>query len=64
MLVSILVFFVGFASMAQDTTGSVPPPPAPPSPPGLPIDTGIVVLFTLALCYGVYISYKLSVKKA
>ncbi|WP_229720433.1 hypothetical protein [Winogradskyella helgolandensis] len=64
MFVSILVFFVGFASMAQETTGSVPPPPAPPSPPGLPIDTGIVVLFALALCYGIYKSYKLSIKDA
>ncbi|WP_257018453.1 PID-CTERM protein-sorting domain-containing protein [Winogradskyella pacifica] len=64
MFVSILVFFVGFASMAQGTTGSVPPPPAPPPPPGLPIDGGIVVLFIFALSYGIYKSNKLSRKNA
>lgn len=56
LLASILVFFVGFASMAQD----MPPPPAPPPPPGLPIDGGIVVLFIVALGYGVYKSFKLN----
>ncbi|WP_092466084.1 PID-CTERM protein-sorting domain-containing protein [Winogradskyella thalassocola] len=61
MFASVLVFFVGFASMAQ---GATPPPPAPPPPPGLPIDGGIVVLFLLALCYGIYKSYKLSHKNA
>lgn len=61
MLASILVFFVGFASMAQ---GSGPPPPAPPPPPGLPIDGGILVLFLLALAYGIYKSYKLSKRTA
>ena len=61
MFASVLVFFVGFASMAQ---GATPPPPAPPPPPGLPIDGGIVVLFLLALCYGIYKSYKSSHKSA
>lgn len=59
MLASIFVFFVGFASMAQSSTG-VPPPPAPPIPPGLPIDGGIVVLFIVALCYGAYKAFKQS----
>ncbi|MFC0603477.1 PID-CTERM protein-sorting domain-containing protein [Winogradskyella pulchriflava] len=57
MLASFLFFFVGFVSMAQ---GSTPPPPMPPPPPGLPIDGGIVVLFIVALGYGIYKAYKLS----
>lgn len=60
MLASILIFFVGFASMAQ---GGTPPPPMPPPPPGLPIDGGIVALFVIALAYGVYKTYKLSFKR-
>ncbi|WP_458628315.1 PID-CTERM protein-sorting domain-containing protein [Winogradskyella sp. PC D3.3] len=62
MFASVLVFFVGFASMAQGSAGA-PPPPAPPPPPGLPIDGGIIVLFTLALFYGIYKSYKISKQK-
>lgn len=50
MLASILFFFIGFVSMAQD----MPQPPAPPPPPGLPIDDGLVALFMVALIYGVY----------
>lgn len=61
MLASILVFFVGFASMAQ---GGAPPPPMPPPPPGLPIDGGIVALFVLALVYGVYKAYQFSNKQS
>lgn len=63
MLASVLVFLVGFVSMAQGT-GSVPPPPAPPNPPGLPIDGGIVFLFLLALGYGIFKSYKMSKRSA
>jgi hypothetical protein len=51
MLASILFFFIGFVSMAQ---GGTPPPPMPPPPPGLPIDSGVLVLFVVALVYGVY----------
>ena len=54
-LASILVFLVGFVSMAQNGT---PPPPLPPPPPGLPIDGGIIALF-----YGIYKMYKLSIKR-
>ena len=54
MLVSILFFFVGFISMAQ---GSTPPPPMPPPPPGLPIDSGVIALFIIALIFGAYKSY-------
>lgn len=61
-LASILVFFAGFASMAQG--GGAPPPPMPPPPPGLPVDGGIVVLFAIALTYGAYKAYKFSNKRA
>ena len=47
--------------MAQ---GSTPPPPRPPPPPGLPIDSGIIVLFVVGLVYGIYIAHKLSKKRA
>lgn len=60
MLASILVFFIGFASMAQ---GAEPPPPGPPFPPGVPIDGAIVVLFAIAITYGAYKAYKLSSKQ-
>ncbi|WP_179021395.1 PID-CTERM protein-sorting domain-containing protein [Winogradskyella forsetii] len=59
-LASILVFLVGFGSMAQ---GDTPPPPMPPPPPGLPIDGGIIALFAIALTYGIYKTFKLSSKK-
>ncbi|RED46293.1 hypothetical protein DFQ10_10161 [Winogradskyella eximia] len=59
-LASILVFLVGFVSMAQNGT---PPPPLPPPPPGLPIDGGIIALFVVALVYGIYKMYKLSIKR-
>ncbi|NRD18667.1 hypothetical protein HNV08_01300 [Winogradskyella eckloniae] len=61
MLASVLVFFLGFASIAQ---GTAPPPPIPPPPPGLPIDGGILVLFIVALVYGTYKMVIASKKKA
>ena len=51
MLASILFSLIGFMSMAQ---GATPPPPMPPPPPGLPIDSGVVILFLVALLFGVY----------
>ena len=57
MLASIALFFIGFISMAQDV---MPPPPGPPPPPGLPIDSGIVILFLAALVYGIYKVTKIS----
>ncbi|SEP72892.1 hypothetical protein [Flavobacterium urocaniciphilum] len=40
-----------------------PPPPPPEPPPGLPIDSGIVVLFFIALITGYFISQKRYNKK-
>ncbi|EDP72769.1 hypothetical protein FBALC1_16747 [Flavobacteriales bacterium ALC-1] len=56
MSASILLFFVGFISTAQD--GNIPPPPSGPDPPGAPIDGGIIILFLVALIYGIYKTYK------
>lgn len=54
---SILFVFTGLISVAQ---GNVPPPPAPPPPPGLPIDNGLIVLFIVALVYGIFKINKIS----
>lgn len=40
-----------------------PPPPAPPVPVGIPIDSGIVVLFFIALITGYFITQKTYNKK-
>lgn len=61
MFASILTIFTCLVSVAQ---GATPPPPAAPEPPGLPIDEGIVILFVLALSYGVYKALKFSKKTA
>jgi len=37
---------------------SVPAPIPPPPPPGLPIDTQLWILFSLAIAYGIYIIIK------
>jgi len=49
-LTTIALFSMGFGFAAPG-----PPPPAgPPGPPGLPIDSGLVFLFIIALTYGFY----------
>ena len=60
MIASILCFFTSLMALAQ---GDTPPPPTPPPPPGLPIDRGILILFVIALVYGVYKTYSISKKK-
>ena len=40
-----------------------PPPPLPPPPPGFPIDSGVVVLFFIALITGYFITQKIYNKK-
>jgi hypothetical protein len=39
-----------------------PPPPAPP-PVGLPIDSGVVMLFFIALVTGYFITQNIYIKK-
>ncbi len=60
MLAPILFFLIGFTSVAQGN--GTPPPPRPPPPPGLPIDSGIIVLFVVGLIYGIYKVRQLSKK--
>jgi len=48
---SILFVLISFVCMAQ--IGETPPPPQPPPPPGLTLDGGIVVLFFIAVFYGI-----------
>ena len=40
-----------------------PPPPTPPPPPGLPVDSGVMVLFVVSLIYGLYKVYKFNLNK-
>lgn len=62
MFASFLFFFVGLVAIAQ---GDTPPPPPPtPPPPGFPIDGGIVLLFVVAIVYGIYKSYDLAKRHA
>jgi hypothetical protein len=35
-----------------------PPPPSPPSPPGLPIDSGVLILFFASIGLGYVILHK------
>ena len=65
-LASILLALISIAgAFAQSEE-----PPRPgnvahgPLPPGAPIDDGIIILFAVALIYGVYITIKLSKKAA
>lgn len=46
--------------------GQGPPPPqgGPPPPPGMPIDNGLMILFVVALIYGVYRIIKHSKKSS
>ncbi|APY09649.1 hypothetical protein BWZ20_08935 [Winogradskyella sp. J14-2] len=55
----ILILFLstGLAAVAQ---GATPPPPMPPPPPGLPIDSGLMILFTVAFSFGVFKAYKIA----
>jgi len=56
----VLVFFVSFMALADGEDLPQPVVQGAPPPPGLHIDGGIIVLFVLALTYGIYKSYKLS----
>jgi len=56
-LASILLCSIGYVCVAQ---GSNPPPPMPPPPPGLPIDNGLIILFIVALIYGIVKNIKIS----
>ena len=50
-IASILLFLISTTGFAQ---GGNPPPPMPPPPPGLPIDNSILILFFVAMAYGIF----------
>ena len=56
-----LFMFFSLITIAQGVNVPPPPPPQPP-PPGLPIDSGIAVLFVVTLVFGVYKAIKISKK--
>lgn len=56
-LSSVLLLLICVVGTAQESVGggSGPPPPQGAAPPpGLPIDGGLIILFIVALLYGVY----------
>ena len=64
-LTTIFLMFLGIVGYAQDNGGGgegPPPPQGGPGPPGLPIDNGLIVLFVIALIYGIYILVKYTKK--
>ena len=50
---AIIGILTTFSTHAAVPAGG-PPPPTPPPPPGLPIDGNILVLFFIAISYGIY----------
>ncbi|WP_329805961.1 hypothetical protein [Flavobacterium facile] len=59
------IFFllVSALSSVQILAAVTPPPPPAPPPVGVPIDSGVVVLFFIALITGYFITQKLYNKK-
>ena len=59
------IFFllVSALSSVQIFAAEPPPPPPLPPPPGFPIDSGVVVLFFIALITGYFITQKIYNKK-
>ncbi len=59
------IFFliVSTLSSVQMFAEDPPPPPPLPPPPGFPIDSGVVVLFFIALITGYFITQKYITKK-
>ena len=54
------ILFISVSLIAMPQSRELPPPGpsmTPPPPPGFPIDSGIFVLFLLALVYGIYKTY-------
>ncbi|WP_309642175.1 PID-CTERM protein-sorting domain-containing protein [Flavobacterium sp.] len=57
----ILNFLILFGASAYAAPSGPPPPGVPP--PGLPIDGGVVLLFVIALGYGIYKINQLKINK-
>jgi len=62
-LTQIFFLLVSALSSVQMFAADPPPPPPVPPPPGLPIDSGVVVLFFIALITGYFITQKIYNKK-
>lgn len=64
--VCIVLMFISISGFSQTFGGGGegPPPPqgSPPPPPGMPIDNGLIVLFAVALIFGIYTILKHSKK--
>jgi hypothetical protein len=60
------IFFLIVSALSSVQMFAADPPPPPPAPPpvGLPIDSGVVVLFFIALITGYFITQKIYNKKA
>ncbi|MES2862743.1 MAG: hypothetical protein V4666_01360 [Bacteroidota bacterium] len=59
------IFFLLVSALSSVQMFATDPPPPPPAPPpvGLPIDSGVVVLFFIALITGYFITQKIYNKK-
>jgi hypothetical protein len=59
------IFFLLVSALSSVQMLAAVPPPPPPAPPpvGVPIDSGVVVLFFIALITGYFITQKLYNKK-
>lgn len=59
------IFFLIVSTLSSVQMFAVDPPPPPPlpPPPGFPIDSGVVVLFFIALITGYFITQKIYTKK-
>jgi len=53
-LASILFILISFVCSAQNFP---PPPQPPPGPVGLPIDSGLILLFVAGILFGIYKMY-------
>lgn len=58
-----IISSVGYAQGNVGGGQGPPPPQGGTPPPGLPIDDGLILLFALALIYGVYVILKKASKK-
>ena len=59
------IFFLLVSALSSVQMFATDPPPPPPAPPpvGVPIDSGVVVLFFIALITGYFITQKIYNKK-
>lgn len=59
------IFFLIVSALSSVEMFAADPPPPPPAPPpvGLPIDSGVVMLFFIALVTGYFITQNIYIKK-